>query len=97
MNTMLVSIIIPNDGAPLVTTVVWPLGSIERISLKHDWGHDTWNWRGGRLPDSMLRWLRDNDLRLHGERLVYTSPAYVGTSSNETGRMTVYEVDYEVD
>ena len=98
--TMIVSLVIPDDDNPSSVPkaqVIWPLGHVQNLTLwDHDWSNDTWNWRGGRLPDSMLRWLRSVDVRLHGERLVYSSPADVGTGTNEAGRLMVYEVDYEV-
>jgi hypothetical protein len=77
-------------------SLTWPLGATENHTLAHDWSNDTWDWRGGRMPESLGRLLRqDKQLVLHGERLVYTSPEDVGTNTNELGRVMVYEIDYE--
>ena len=100
MFTLVVSFITPlgNDPQP-VATVVWPSGEVQRITLRHDWGADSWYWRDGRTPTSFDRWFRDQFLtgspKVHGSRCVYNSPADVGTGSNEEGRLSVYEIDYE--
>jgi hypothetical protein len=87
-------------GKPLVM-LTWPDGRTETFTLQdHNWGEDLWNWRDGRIPQSLTRRLFRTDLPadtvIHGERAVYVSPKDTGNGTNETGRVMVYEVDYEV-
>lgn len=87
-------------GKPLVM-LVWPDGRVDNFTLSdHDWTHDAWDWRNGRIPESLARRLFErwwsSDTVVHGERGVYVSPRDVGTDANETGRVMVYEIDYEV-
>lgn len=87
--------ITPGNPEGVVASITWPAGDTQRATLAHDWGNDVWDWRNGRMPQSLTRLFRDWGLALHGERLAYTSPKDVGTDSNEMGRVMVYEVDYE--
>jgi hypothetical protein len=95
--TLIATVIIPGDEAKPVTTLVWPGGRFERVTLQdHDWGNDFWDWRGGHMPQSLDRHLRRVGLeRIHGSRAPYISPADVGVDSNECGRLMVYEIEYE--
>jgi hypothetical protein len=99
VHTLVVSVVIPlGDDPKPVATVVWPSGEIQRITLTdHDWVYD-WS-RDGRAPASFYRWFRDQSLvggyNVHGDRKVYSSPEEVGTGTNEGGRLTVWEIDYE--
>lgn len=96
LTAIVTTLITPGTPSEIKATIVWPNGEAQRLlNLGHDWSNDSWNWRNGRLPDSILHWFRDESMRLHGERVVYVSPANVGTDSNEQGRVMVYEVDYE--
>ena len=104
IQTLIITLTLPTEGGsvgkPLVT-LAWPAGPTERFQLhEHDWAHDTWDWRNGHLPTSLVKRLRDQHFALNtqiqGTRVVYTSPAEVGVPSNEQGRVMVYELDYEV-
>lgn len=103
-HTLIVTLALPSDNAVVSkphVMLVWPGGSIEKFTLnEHDWSADSWDWRNGHLPTSLLRRLREmhfaEDTAIHGSRVAYVSPQHVGISSNETGRVMVYELDYEV-
>ena len=100
MHTLLASVVIPNGTNPKpVVTLVFPSGEIERVTLyDHDWGNDSWFWRGGEAPESLMRYLRTQhyieSISVSQVRNVYTSPKDVGIESNEEGRLQVYEIDY---
>jgi hypothetical protein len=95
-HTLIAVVRIGNGSNSLVhVTLTWPLGETERHTLAHDWSADMWDWRNGRMPTSLTRLLHDKGVLLHGERLAYNSPADVGTDTNESGRVMVYEIDYE--
>lgn len=98
LHTVIASVVIPNGNNPQpVATIVLPGGEIHQVNLDHDWGNDA--WPKDRSPDSLRRDLRERfgySTGFHGDRCVYRSPKDVGVSSNELGRLSVYELDYEV-
>lgn len=93
---ILASVVIPNGTEPKpVAQVVFVDGSCHNVTLYgHDWAYDWSN--ADRAPASLYRWLLDmTGGRIpQGDRKVYESTHWNG-SSNEKGRMTVWEIDYD--
>jgi len=87
--------ITPGTPSRVKAAITWPVGDTQRHDLNHDWSADSWDWRNGRMPTSLVTLLRSWGLMLHGERQTYVSPANVGTESNEQTRVSVYEIDYD--
>lgn len=102
---LIATLTIPYQGDPQrpakpQVTLAWPGMATDHFTLhNHDWGNDLWDWRNGKLPESLTRdlWERffAGDTVIDGIRLAYISPKDVGTGSNEQGRVMVYEIEYQ--
>lgn len=98
MKTLIVTMTWPTPGNESTdnltpdVAVVEPGGIAYRTSITldpyelRDWRHHT--------PPSILDMIRSRfETSIIGTRSAYISPASVGVTSNEEGRVTVYEVD----